>query len=168
VAAGDRGDGPPDLARRIPITNDLDIVAARVEGRNLAREMGFGIIDQARIATAISELARNVVLYAHSGEIVLSRVGVDEDRQVEEDVRHPEGSPQAGPGLEIVCRDYGPGIPNVEEILNQHPAADGDAGRETRSSLGMGLSGTRRLMDEFQITSTVGVGTTVVARRWLR
>ena len=72
--------------RVVAIANDLDIVAARVEGRNLAREMGFGMIDQARIATAISELARNVVLYAYTGEVILS--------QVERDGRI---------GLQIIC-----------------------------------------------------------------
>lgn len=174
--------------RRIPINNELDIVAARVEGRNLAREIGFGIIDQARIATAISELARNVVLYAHGGEIVLSRLEANGSRPDEEESWQESVLP-VGLGLEIVCRDCGPGIPNVEEILNQQVAGGQRTGPETvesamesrvavggserqdiasAGSWGMGLSGTRRLMDEFQITSTVGVGTTVVARRWLR
>jgi serine/threonine-protein kinase RsbT len=175
VAGEGGGDSPVAVARRIPIANDLDIVAARVEGRNLAREMGFGIIDQARIATAISELARNVVLYAHGGEIVLSRVGADRAQPVERDALRRDGSPEVGTGLEIVCRDHGPGIADVEEVLSRQTGTDGSAGRdmnyggrETTSGGGMGLSGTRQLMDEFQITSTVGVGTTVVARRWLR
>ena len=152
--------------RRIQIADDLDIVAARVEGRNLAREMGFGIIDQARIATAISELARNVVLYAQRGEILLSRIGSDSKA-----------------GLQIICRDQGPGIKDVAEVMRRPSAVSaataapglqrlpsqgsGAEGRDISDS-GMGLSGTARLMDEFEIVSEVGVGTTVMARRWLR
>jgi serine/threonine-protein kinase RsbT len=128
--------------RRVPINNDLDIVAARVEGRDLAKKMGFGIIDQARIATAISELARNVILYAHSGQIILN--------QIERDGRA---------GLQIICEDQGPGIQDVEVVLrNSHATTQG---------LGMGLPGTRRLMDEFEITSQVGIGTTVTVCKWL-
>jgi serine/threonine-protein kinase RsbT len=129
--------------RRIQITNDLDIVAARVEGRNLAREMGFSIIDQARIATAISELARNVVLYAHSGEIILNRI-----------------EPDGRVGLEIVCSDHGPGIEDVEQILVQ--------AQTPSRELGMGLPGTRRLMDEFEIESELGMGTRVTVCKWLQ
>jgi serine/threonine-protein kinase RsbT len=163
----------PGPARRIPISNDLDVVAARVEGRNLAREMGFGIIDQARIATAISELARNVVLYAQSGEIILSQV---EGEAARADAEAQGGAP-LGAGLEIVCRDEGPGIPDVEEVMNRPPAVvlgaglgswGSDGGSREMEGVGMGLAGTRRLMDEFQIASRVGEGTTVVARRWLR
>lgn len=127
---------------RIPISNDLDIVTARVEGRNLARDMGFDIIDQARIATAISELARNVVLYAYSGEVILNRIG-----------------PNGRVGLEVVCTDHGPGIENPQSILSQ--AHNGD------HELSMGLAGTRRLMDEFTIESEPGIGTTVTACKWL-
>jgi serine/threonine-protein kinase RsbT len=139
--------GTPALARRIQITNDLDIVAARVEGRNLAKEMGFGIIDQARIATAISELARNVVLYAHSGEIILNRI-------------EPNGAePHARLGLQIICADHGPGIPDLDRIL--------DPGRAPTPELGMGLPGTRRLMDEFHVDTRLGLGTTVTVCKWL-
>jgi serine/threonine-protein kinase RsbT len=145
------GEGPVDVggeaamgeARRVAINNDLDVVAARVEGRNLAREMGFGIIDQARIATAISELARNAVAYACGGEIILERIELD--GQV---------------GLQIVCIDQGPGIENLEEVLR---GLHGDM-----PELGMGLRGTRRLLDEFEIDSKVGVGTTVRVCKWLR
>ncbi len=133
----------PNEVRCIPIDSDLDIVAARVEGRNLAKEIGFGIIDQARIATAISELARNVVLYAHSGQIILQRL--DSGGQI---------------GLQIVCQDRGPGIKDLDLVMRE--------GYSTTQGLGMGLPGTRRLMDEFQIESEVGVGTTVTACKWLR
>jgi serine/threonine-protein kinase RsbT len=127
---------------RIPISSDLDIVTARVEGRNLARDMGFDIIDQARIATAISELARNVVLYAYSGEVILNRV-----------------EPNGRVGLEVVCTDHGPGIENPQSILSGTHSGDDE--------LNMGLAGTRRLMDEFAIESEPGVGTIVTARKWL-
>jgi serine/threonine-protein kinase RsbT len=131
----------PDV-RRIAINNDLDIVAARVEGRNMAKEMGFGIIDQARIATAISELARNVVLYARSGLVIL--------RQITTNNRV---------GIEIVCEDEGHGIADVDAVMrDEHSTAQG---------LGMGLRGTKRLMDGFEIRSQLGRGTTVIVRKWL-
>ena len=142
----------------IPIKSDLDIVVARIEGRNLAREIGFGATDQARIATAITELARNVVLYAGGGSVTLRRVPpVDaSDGQVPEARR--SGTEQAG--IEVVCEDRGPGIQDLAGMLcDGYPAGRG---------LGTGLSGTRRLMDEFDIKSEVGVGTTVVVRKWLR
>jgi serine/threonine-protein kinase RsbT len=128
--------------RRVSINNELDIVAARVEGRNLAREMGFGIIDQARIATAISELARNVVLYAQRGQITLTLV---EDN--------------GKTGLQIICEDEGPGIENVGLVMRN--------GYSSMQGLGMGLPGTKRLMDEFEIKSQAGKGTTVIICKWL-
>ena len=131
----------PEL-RRTPINSDLDIVAARVEGRNLAKELGFGIIDQARIATAISELARNVVLYAHSGQVILKTINAS-DRI----------------GIEIICEDQGPGIENLDLVMRD--------GYSTTRGLGMGLPGTKRLMDEFEIESQMGIGTTVTVRKWL-
>jgi serine/threonine-protein kinase RsbT len=137
--------GTPNSAeiQRIPISSDLDIVAARVEGRNLARKMGFGVIDQARIATAISELARNVVLYAQSGEIALFSLEVD-----------------GKVGLQIVCEDQGPGIEDLELVVRN--------GYSTGQGLGMGLPGTKRLMDDFEIRSEVGVGTVIRVCKWLR
>jgi serine/threonine-protein kinase RsbT len=128
--------------RRVSISSDLDIVTARVEGRNLARAMGFGVIDQARIATAISELARNIVLYAHTGQISLSAIEKDGKR-----------------GLRIVCEDQGPGIEDVGVVMRN--------GYSSMQGLGMGLPGTKRLMDEFEITSQVGIGTTVTICKWL-
>ena len=130
--------------RVIPVKTDLDIVAARVEGRNMAREMGFGTIDQARIATAISELARNVVLYAESGEVTIRMIVTDDRRK----------------GLEVVCQDQGPGIADL--MLAQQD------GYSTSGGLGMGLPGTKRLMDEFHIETEVDVGTKVTVRKWMR
>jgi serine/threonine-protein kinase RsbT len=127
--------------KTIDINNELDIVSARVEGRNMAKTLGFGVIDQARIATAISELARNVVLYTDGGQILLEAI--------EKDGRQ---------GIQIVCRDEGPGIADIDLVMQD--------GYSSQRGLGMGLPGTRRLMDDFEIKSQVGVGTTVTVRKW--
>jgi serine/threonine-protein kinase RsbT len=132
----------PD-ARRVAINNDLDIVAARAEGRRLAQEMGFDIIDQARIATVISELARNVVLHAHCGQVLLEEIRLGERV-----------------GIQTVCEDQGPGISDFEEILEAGEVASGVLTH-------VGLAGTKRLMDDLEIESQEGLGTTVRARRWL-
>jgi serine/threonine-protein kinase RsbT len=125
----------------VPVNADIDIVTARQKGRELARELGFTSTDLALIATAISELARNIILYANGGEILL---GVSEN-----------GSKR---GIKVVARDDGPGIPDVERALEE--------GFSTSRSLGLGLSGVRRLMDEFDIVSEVGRGTTVTEKKW--
>lgn len=125
----------------MPVNADIDIVTARQKGRELARELGFTSTDLALIATAISELARNIILYANSGEIVL---GVTEN-----------GSRR---GIKVIARDDGPGIPDIERALEE--------GFSTSRSLGLGLSGVRRLMDEFDIISEVGHGTTVTVKKW--
>lgn len=130
--------------RVVPVRSDLDVVAARVEGRNLAREMGFGTIDQARIATAISELTRNIVLYAELGQATIRMIVTEHGRR----------------GLEVVCEDQGPGIPDL--ALAQQD------GYSTSGGLGMGLPGTKRLMDEFYIETELNVGTKVTIRKWLR
>jgi serine/threonine-protein kinase RsbT len=135
---------PPAEERRIPVKTDLDIVSARVEGRNLSRELGFGTIDQARIATAISELARNVILYAPEGKVTVRTIVSDDARR----------------GIEVVCEDNGPGIADVELVMQD--------GYSTGSGLGMGLPGTKRLMDEFEIETKLGVGTRVTVRKWLK
>ncbi len=129
-------------SKKVLVHNDLDIVSARVEGRNMAKRLGFGVIDQARIATAISELARNLVLYANGGQVSLEEV------QAEGRV-----------GIQIVCSDQGPGIADLELVMQD--------GYSTQRGLGMGLPGTRRLMDEFEIESQVNVGTTITIRKWL-
>lgn len=125
----------------VPVNADIDIVTARQKGRELARDLGFTSTDLALIATAISELARNIILYANSGEIVLSVV--------------ENGTRQ---GLKVVARDDGPGIPDIERALEE--------GFSTSRSLGLGLSGVRRLMDEFDIVSEMGNGTTVTVKKW--
>jgi serine/threonine-protein kinase RsbT len=126
---------------RIPIASDEDLVPARAEGRALALELGFSRTDATLIATAISEVARNIVVHVGSGEIVM--------RPVKEDVRY---------GIVVIARDKGPGIRDVEAALG-----DGYTGR---GGLGLGLPGARRLMDEFQIDSNSGSGTTVTMTKW--
>jgi serine/threonine-protein kinase RsbT len=125
----------------VPVNADIDIVTARQKGRELARDLGFTSTDLALIATAISELARNIILYANSGQILLS--------VVENGTRR---------GLKVVARDEGPGIPDIERALEE--------GFSTSRSLGLGLSGVRRLMDEFDIVSEIGSGTTVTVKKW--
>ena len=126
---------------RVAISSDQDIVQARQKGRSLAMEMGFASGDATLIATAISELARNIVSYARRGLITLKVVD--------------------GPGrngLSIVASDNGPGILDIRQALRD--------GFSTSGSLGMGLPGVRRLMDEFEISSKPGQGTTVAVKKW--
>lgn len=133
------------MAERIlvPIRDELDIVRARQEGRQMAKNMGFGAVDLARIATAISELARNIYTYAQTGEIQLEEVAKGNRR-----------------GIQVMAVDQGPGIPNIEEAMRD--------GFTTSNGLGAGLPGTRRLVDEFEIESHVRQGTRVTVRKWLR
>lgn len=123
------------------VTTDADVVAARQRGRALAGHIGFTIGDQTVIAAAISELARNILLYARHGEIVL------EPLQQGERV-----------GIKVTARDSGPGIKDVQRALTD--------GYSTSGGLGLGLPGARRLVDEFEITSAPGQGTTIVMRKW--
>lgn len=127
----------------VPIASDQDVVAARQKGRTLAMGLGFSASDSTLLATAISELARNIVCYAGRGEIVL---------------RSNHNSNSDRPGVTVVARDAGPGIPSIDQALRD--------GYSTSGSLGLGLPGVRRLMDEFEIVSEVGRGTTVTVRKW--
>jgi RNA polymerase sigma factor (sigma-70 family) len=128
---------------RIPIRTDADVVTARKQGRELAAQAGFSATELTIIATAISEIARNIVMFANRGEIMVSLVG--------ENSRH---------GVTVVARDAGPGIPDLERALQ-----DGYSGY---GGMGLGLPGSRRLMDEFEITSEVDKGTTVTMTKWRR
>lgn len=125
------------------IAADIDVVAARQRGRVLAAAAGFTGSDLTVIATAISEVARNIVSYAGSGEVLISIIADGRGR-----------------GLSIVARDNGPGIPDVDRALQD--------GYSTGRSLGLGLPGSKRLMDEFEIVSDVGTGTTVSMKKWVR
>jgi serine/threonine-protein kinase RsbT len=126
---------------RVPVESDIDIVAARQKGRALATRLGFSSGDATIVATAISELARNIVLYAKRGEIVIALAHVGEHA-----------------GLVITACDEGDGIPDIRQALQD--------GYSTAGRLGVGLPGVKRLMDEFEITSTVGEGTTVTVKKW--
>ena len=129
------------LERKSSIENEFDIVAARQCAKEVAGELGFTTVDQVRIATAISELARNVVLYAKRGSVVVRAICEGEQK-----------------GLEILVTDDGPGIPNIELAMTD--------GYSTSGGLGAGLPGARRLMDTFHINSKLGQGTNITARKW--
>ena len=128
---------------RVPIASDADIVSARQRGRAMAAELGFVGGDLALIATAISEIARNIVVYAKQGEIVL----------------RPLQKGGKG-GILVIARDQGPGIPDVALAMQD--------GYSTGKSLGLGLPGAKRIMDDFDIVSAVGKGTTVTMKKWVR
>jgi serine/threonine-protein kinase RsbT len=127
--------------QHIPIANSGDIVLARQAGRTLAAQLDFSASDLTIIATAISEVARNIVEYAGRGEIMLE-IAVNHTKQ----------------GLLVVARDHGPGIPDVSRALQ--------VGFSTGKGLGLGLPGVRRLMDEFTVASHVGRGTVVTMIKW--
>lgn len=126
---------------RVAINADQDIVLARQNGRAMAMELGFSSGDATLIAAAISELARNIVSYAGQGEILLQPI---------------HGSKVAG--MQVVAKDDGPGIRDISLAMRD--------GYSTSGSLGIGLPGVRRLMDEFEITSVPGRGTTVAVKKW--
>ena len=133
----------PDTSQAVPVASDLDIVAARQRGRDLARQAGFSGGDQTVIAAAISEIARNIVVYAHRGEVRF--------RTVEDGTRR---------GLVIVASDEGPGIRDVDLAMQE--------GYSTSGGFGLGLPGARRLMDQFEIRSEPGRGTTITMTKWTR
>jgi serine/threonine-protein kinase RsbT len=129
--------------RHVPISQEHDIATARQVGREIAAEVGFGGSDLTLIATAISELARNIVSYAKQGRIIVDAIEVD-----------------GKSGILVIATDDGPGIFNIELAMQD--------GYSTGRSLGLGLPGARRLMDEFEIVSEVGKGTTVTVKKWIR
>lgn len=128
---------------RVAVSRDADIVTARQLGRELAAKVGFVGSDLTLIATAISEVARNIISYADNGEILLGATSRD-----------------GREGLLVVAQDHGPGIPDIDLAMRD--------GYSTGRSLGLGLPGARRLMDEFEIVSELGRGTTVTMRKWRR
>ncbi len=127
----------------VDIHSEWDIVAARQLGRNEAKKSGFGTVDQARITTAISELARNIYLYAGKGKIEIER--------------HTGNGIS---GITIIASDSGPGIPDIRKVMED--------GFSTSGGLGAGMPGVKRLMDEFKVDTEAGVGTIITATKWLR
>lgn len=126
----------------VSVRSDVEIVSARRKGRILAEEMGFPSSDATLVATAISELARNIVRYAGKGEILLGKVSGD-NGQV---------------GITIIAQDAGPGIPDVKLAIRD--------GYSTSGGLGLGLPGVKHIMDEFEIESQLGKGTKVTTIKW--
>lgn len=126
---------------RVHIETEADIINARQTGREMAGGLGFSGTDLTMIATAISELARNIVEYARSGDISFKPVSHD-----------------SRTGVAIVAHDEGPGISDLDQALRD--------GYSTGAGLGLGLPGVRRLMDEFEIASEIGHGTTVTVTKW--
>ena len=127
----------------LPIGTDVDVVRARQQGRELAAKAGFSSGDQTVIAAAISEIARNILKYARHGDMSL-HIQTNGDRE----------------GFVVVASDQGPGIPDVARAMED--------GFSTSGGLGLGLPGAKRLMDEFEIVSVAGHGTTVTMTKWRR
>ena len=127
----------------LPVAADVDIVTARQRGRELAAKAGFSEGDQTVIAAAISEIARNILMYAKRGEVSLSLANHD-DRI----------------GVVVIAKDQGPGISDIARALQD--------GYSTSGGLGLGLPGARRLMDEFDVQSQVGKGTVITMKKWRR
>jgi serine/threonine-protein kinase RsbT len=126
---------------RVAIESDADLVTARAEARAMAERLGFPRPDPTLIATAISEVARNIVVHSGSGEIVL--------KPLEDANRY---------GLVVIATDHGPGIRDVEAALRDDYSG--------RGGLGLGLPGARRLMDDFEVVSDADTGTTVTMTKW--
>jgi serine/threonine-protein kinase RsbT len=127
----------------VEILTEWDIVAARQLGRNVAKELGFGRVDQARITSVISELARNIYLYAGQGEIIIEIL-----------------NEQGKTGLKVTATDNGPGIQNIRRVMEN--------GFSSSGGLGAGLPGVKRLVDHFDISSSMGEGTNIQVVKWLR
>jgi serine/threonine-protein kinase RsbT len=134
---------PADAESRIAIESDADVVTARQRARELAAGLELSSTDQTLLATAISEVARNITTYATRGEVLVSVVH-DDDRR----------------GIRVVARDQGPGIEDIDRALQD--------GYTTGGGLGLGLPGARRLVDDFSIDSAPGRGTTVTLVKWSR
>jgi serine/threonine-protein kinase RsbT len=130
-------------SKTIALENDHDIAVARSQVRALAAALGFRVIDQTRLATVASELARNVIKYAGRGRLIAQ----------------PTADPNGRAALRLIFEDSGPGIPNIAEAMSD--------GFSTGRGLGKGLPGSKRLVDEFKIESEIGQGTRVTVLRWL-
>jgi serine/threonine-protein kinase RsbT len=126
---------------RLPVNNLINVVTSRRRGLEMARQLGFSLPDATKIAVVVSELARNITLYTEGGTITL--------------IAHT-GEKK---GIKIIAQDKGPGIEDVERVLA--------GGYTTSRGLGMGISGSKKIMDEFEIQTVMGGGTTIKATKWL-
>ena len=126
---------------RLPINNLINVVTTRRQGLEMAKKLGFGLPDATKIAVVISELARNITLYTEGGTITL--IPYNGERK----------------GIKVIAQDTGPGIEDVERVLA--------GGYTTSKGLGMGISGSNKIMDEFEIQTVLGGGTTIKATKWL-
>jgi serine/threonine-protein kinase RsbT len=128
-------------AGELPLRNQNDVVLGRQAVRRLAQEQGFSLVDQTKLVTAASELARNALIYGGGGALKWEKL-VDGAKR----------------GVRLVFEDHGPGIANIEQAMTD--------GWTSGNGLGLGLTGARRLVNEFELQSTVGVGTRVTIARW--
>jgi serine/threonine-protein kinase RsbT len=126
---------------RLSVRGEADVTRVILEAKRLAKEAGFDDTAAGKLATAVSELARNIIKYAKRGDVTITRL---------------EASTRIG--MEVVVRDTGPGIPDIEQAMTDSFSSSG--------TLGLGLPGVRRLMDEFSIESEVGRGTKVRICKW--
>ena len=128
--------------KRMDITGETDVAYAALDAKNYAKEIGFSNSDQYMISTAVSELARNILVYAKKGTIYL--------KTIEE---------KSKKGVEVVAEDSGPGIKDIEKALEDNFSTGG--------TMGVGLPGAKRLMDDFQIDSRHNQGTKIIIRKWI-
>lgn len=124
----------------VSISSDEDVILARQKVRSISQQIGFSLLDQTRIVTAVSELARNIVVHAKEGKMSVFKT-------------------ERKPGLRFVFEDKGPGIPDIDRAMV--------VGFSTVGSLGLGLKGAKSLTDDFEIISEIGKGTTVSIIKWL-
>jgi serine/threonine-protein kinase RsbT len=132
---------PVTKSEMMPLRSEQDVVLARQAVRKITQEAGFTLVDQTKMVTAASELARNTVIYGGGGEVKLERI-LDEGRD----------------GLRLTFSDAGPGIADLSLAMKD--------GWTSGTGLGMGLSGAKRLVNEFEIDSKPGAGTRVTIIRW--
>ncbi len=129
-------------AKKLNISGDIDVAYAALGAKNYAKEIGFSKADQCMISTAVSELARNIFAYAKNGTINLNLVKNNSKR-----------------GIEVVAEDSGPGIQDIDKAMEDNFSTGG--------TLGVGLPGTKRLMDDFQIDARRTQGTKITVRKWI-
>ena len=126
---------------RMPIRALVDVVIARRKAMNMAASLGFVVPEATKVAVVVSELARNIINYAGTGFVSLTAL--------------TEGKK----GIEIVAEDQGPGIDSLARVLK--------GGYTTSKGMGVGLSGSKRMMDEFEVRTKLGQGTVITAAKWL-